>query len=141
MMQPLLTPVLISLPHSTFESAGDSMKALRRFGFEIEQFGPKTFAARSIPMFMSLSEAEDFLRYFAENVSDGSLAEDPKKLEIIASRACKAAVKGGDLLKEEEIRELLHQLSRCRNPFSCPHGRPTFIRMRRYEIEKMFKRV
>lgn len=139
--QPLLTPLLVSLPHSTFESAGESMKALRKFGFEIEPFGSKTFAVRSIPMFMALSEAENFLQYFAENVSDGSLAEDPKKLEAIASRACKAAVKGGDLLKEEEIRELLHQLSRCKNPFSCPHGRPTFIRMRRHEIEKMFKRV
>ena len=45
------------------------------------------------------------------------------------------------MLKEEEINELLTELSKCENPFSCPHGRPTFIRMRKYDIEKMFKRV
>jgi len=50
-------------------------------------------------------------------------------------------VKGGDKLNPEEINALLYQLKQCDNPFSCPHGRPTFVKMTKYEIERMFKRV
>ena len=57
------------------------------------------------------------------------------------SAACKSAIKAGDLLKHEEIEELIAELDKCDNPYSCPHGRPTFIKMTKYEIEKMFKRV
>lgn len=139
--QPIMLPIILNLPYGAAESAGKSLEKLNDMGFEIEEFGPKTYAAKAIPMFMSLAEAEDFLKYFAENVDDGIDICDRNKLEKIMTNACKAAVKGGDLLKEEEINELLTELSQCENPFSCPHGRPTFIRMRKYDIEKMFKRV
>ena len=62
-------------------------------------------------------------------------------IDKIIMRSCKAAVKAGDKLTPEEIDALISQLKECVNPFSCPHGRPTFIRMTRYEIEKLFKRV
>ena len=64
-----------------------------------------------------------------------------KTLDKIASKACKSAVKGNDNLNDAEIAQLIKDLAACENPFSCPHGRPTFIRMTRYEIEKLFKRV
>jgi len=139
--QPIMIPIVMNLPYGAAESTGESLKKLDDMGFEIEEFGPRTYAAKAIPMFMSLAEAEDFLRYFIDNVADDSLVFDKNKLEKIMMSACKAAVKGGDLLKDEEINELMTELSQCENPFSCPHGRPTFIRMRKYEIEKMFKRV
>ncbi len=139
--QPILIPLILNLPYGVKENAGESLKQLETFGFEIEEFGPKTYAVKAIPMFMSLSEAEDFLHYFTENVSDDSMIYDQNKLEKLMMSACKAAVKGGDLLQREEIEALLAELSSCKNPFSCPHGRPTFLRMKKYEIEKMFKRV
>ena len=139
--QPIMIPIVLNLPYGAAEGAGESLSKLNDMGFEIEEFGPKTYAAKAIPMFMSLAEAEDFLKYFVENTADGSVISDRNKLEKIMTSACKAAVKGGDLLKDEEINELISELSKCENPFSCPHGRPTFIRMRKYEIEKMFKRV
>ena len=52
-------------------------------------------------------------------------------------RSCKSAVKGGDRLSEEEAAALIKDLKRCINPFSCPHGRPTFIKLSKYEIEKV----
>lgn len=139
--QPIMIPIVLNLPYGAAEGAGESLSKLNDMGFEIEEFGPKTYAAKAIPMFMSLAEAENFLKYFVENTADGSVVSDRNKLEKIMTSACKAAVKGGDLLKDEEINELISELSKCENPFSCPHGRPTFIRMRKYEIEKMFKRV
>jgi len=88
---------------------------------------------------MELKEAEDFLNYFIEN--SGTSTVDKAKLEKLMSNSCKAAVKANDRLDLLEIQALIKDLSNCVNPYSCPHGRPTFIKMTRYEIEKLFKRV
>ena len=66
---------------------------------------------------------------------------NPAIIDKIIMRSCKSAIKGGDVLSSEEIKALMDQLKQCINPFSCPHGRPTFIRMSKYEIERMFKRA
>ena len=55
--------------------------------------------------------------------------------------ACKAAVKGHDVLSIREAEALIHQLLKLEHPFTCPHGRPTIIELTRYEMEKMFKRI
>ena len=70
--------------------------------------------------------------------------ETPRNTVVIdklITKSCKSAVKAHDTLSGPEREALLEQLKRCRNPFSCPHGRPTFIRFTKYEIEKFFKRV
>ena len=59
----------------------------------------------------------------------------------MATKACKAAVKAYDHLKNDEIATLIKDLEKCENPYSCPHGRPTFIKLSRYEIEKKFNRI
>jgi DNA mismatch repair protein MutL len=55
--------------------------------------------------------------------------------------ACKAAVKANKRLDEAEIGSLLEQLSRLENPYTCPHGRPSAVKITKYEMEKMFKRI
>ena len=61
-------------------------------------------------------------------------------IDKLIMKSCKSAVKGGDKLSEIEIQELLKKLSACSNPYSCPHGRPTFIKITRYDMERLFKR-
>ena len=56
-------------------------------------------------------------------------------------KSCKSAVKANDILNPEEIDALIKDLKQCVNPFSCPHGRPTFIKLSKHEIERLFKRV
>ena len=90
---------------------------------------------------MELKEAEDFLSDFFKEMEDKPDLTDRQTLNKIIMRSCKSAVKGGDPLTQTEIQALVKDLDRCVNPFSCPHGRPTFIRMTKYEIEKLFKRV
>ena len=90
---------------------------------------------------MELAEAEDFLKDVFMQLEEKPDLTDRKSLDRIIMRSCKSAVKGGDHLTFEEIKALLKDLNGCENPFSCPHGRPTFVRMTKYEIEKMFKRV
>lgn len=117
------------------------IEPLRQLGYNIESFGPRTYAVRSIPMGTTIEEARMFVSDFMDTVTENTDFTDPKTIEKIATKACKSSVRGGDLLSPTEVTVLLSQLSKCKNPYSCPHGRPTFIRMDKNEIERRFMRV
>lgn len=139
--QSLLVPLIINVSLSISENRFDWLDALTKMGFTISEFGPGTFRITEIPMFMELGEAEDFVNEFIENMSSSTNLSNRVVIDKLIMISCKAAVKANDRLSPEEIKALISDLSACINPFSCPHGRPTFIRLTRYEIEKMFKRV
>ena len=139
--QPLLVPLVINVSLSVSENSFHWLDALSRMGFTVNEFGPGTFRITEIPMFMELSEAEDFINQFIENINERTDLSNSVVIDKLIIMSCKAAVKANDKLSGEEVKALINDLSSCINPFSCPHGRPTFIRLTRYEIEKMFKRV
>ena len=139
--QPLLMPLIINLSLAVSENRFDWLDALSKMGFTIEEFGPGTFRITEIPMFMEMSEAEDFINEFIENINNSTDLSNRIVIDKLIMMSCKAAVKANDKLNSEEVNTLIKDLSYCVNPFSCPHGRPTFIKLTRYEIEKMFKRV
>ncbi|MCI9596368.1 MAG: DNA mismatch repair endonuclease MutL [Firmicutes bacterium] len=139
--QPIMFPIMLNVSHSADQNAEDWLTALSHMGFCAEPFGPRTYAVKSISMFMGLEEARCFLKDFADSLGDGKLLDNLPLIEKITMRSCKSAVKAHDHLRDSEIRQLIQDLRQCENPFSCPHGRPTFIKMTQYEIEKMFKRV
>ena len=134
-------PLLIQVSLAAREDRFDWFDALNKMGFTMEEFGDGTYRVSEIPMFMELTEAEDFIRHFIDNIKDSTDLSNRVVIDKLITMSCKAAVKAHDALKPEEITALLHTLAKCRNPFSCPHGRPTFIKLTEYEIEKMFKRV
>lgn len=137
--QALITPIVIELNTALIQLSEDIIKLLDPMGFEIIPFGPTTLSAKAIPADMSYEEAAAFLNSFFENSYEyrGSIQ---LKLNEITSKACKSAVKAHDKLSADEVKKLFKDLDSCENPFSCPHGRPTFIRFSNYEIERMFKR-
>ena len=139
--QMLMLPLLIHVSLAAREDRFDWFDALNMMGFTMEEFGDGTYRVSEIPMFMELTEAEDFIRHFIDNIKDSTDLSNRVVIDKLITMSCKAAVKAHDALKPEEITALLHNLAKCRNPFSCPHGRPTFIKLTEYEIEKMFKRV
>lgn len=139
--QPLLVPLIINVSLAVSENHFDWLDALTKMGFTIAEFGPGTYRITEIPMFMELSEAEDFVNQFIENITNSTKLSNKVVIDKLIMMSCKAAVKANDKLSPEEVKALIKDLSSCVNPFSCPHGRPTFIRLTRYEIEKMFKRV
>lgn len=139
--QSLLVPLIINVSLAVSEKHFDWLDALAKMGFTIDEFGSGTFRITEIPMFMELSEAEDFVNQFIENINDSTNLSNKVVIDKLIMMSCKAAVKANDVLRMDEIRALINDLSSCINPFSCPHGRPTFIRLTHYEIEKMFKRV
>lgn len=139
--QLILTPVVINVTHAVRNNTGGMLDFLGNLGFEIEEFGPTAYIMKAIPAFMELSEASDFIDYILDNVSEEADLSNQKKINAIITNACKKAVKAHDVLDIREINRLMDDLAKTKNPYSCPHGRPTFIRLSRYEIEKMFKRV
>ena len=137
--QPVLMPAIFTLPVTV--TGEQWINVLFNMGYTIEPFGERTYRITEIPMFMELSEAEDFVKDFISSIDEETDLKSQKTLDKIASKACKSAVKGNDNLNDAEIAQLIKDLAACENPFSCPHGRPTFIKLGRYQIERMFKRV
>ena len=139
--QPILTPFIVDVPLSVKETEYSWIDALAEMGYGISEFGPNTYRVTEIPTFMGLSEAENFLRDFLEQTEVEKTPENQVVIDKLITKSCKSAVKARDALSMAEMAALIEQLSRCRNPFSCPHGRPTFVRMSVREIEKLFKRI
>lgn len=137
--QTIITPIVITLSLSSKEAALDKLGDLKAIGFEIEDFGPDSFVFKAIPACMDIQEAESFLNEFFESAAEASFGTKIN-IDKIISRSCKAAVKAHDRLDKSEINRLLSDLDKCENPFSCPHGRPTFLKLSNYDIERMFKR-
>jgi DNA mismatch repair protein MutL len=82
-----------------------------------------------------------FIELLDSVIEDGVMADMDVISDKLASMACKAAVKGNQNLSRIEVEHLLEELMKCKNPYTCPHGRPTMISMTKTEIEKKFKRI
>lgn len=139
--QPILLPILIDVPASLEEYEERWLTPLREMGFVVENFGQGSYRISEIPTFMSLSEAEDFVKDFVDNIDGKQDLRNTVVIDKLIMKSCKSAVKAHDHLKAEEINALMNELKACINPFSCPHGRPTFIKLSNYEIERLFKRA
>ncbi len=138
--QQLLIPLQISVSAEVEHAEELWIGYLRDMGYDIECFGTRMYIVRAIPAFAREGDAERFLRDLMTGLEQGPDIHSFASLDRLITRSCKSAVKGGDVLHSREIAALLAQLDKCDNPWSCPHGRPTVIRMTKGEIERMFKR-
>ncbi len=140
--QRLMPPVIVSLSAQEEIVLSEHRETFEHLGFEIEAFGGREYALRSVPVDLyGCSERELFLEVLDElegGVSRGSFKVVEEK---IASMSCKAAVKGNNPMNVTEVQELIDELLTLENPYNCPHGRPTIITMTQYELEKKFKRI
>lgn len=140
--QQLLQPVAVNLSESEKAVVEENMELLESFGFEIEEFGARTYAVRAVPYVFDAPSNVSFFTDIIDMLADKNMKSlyDTKE-DAIAMMSCKAAVKGNDRLSYSEAQELIQRLLKLENPFNCPHGRPTIIEMTRYELEKKFKRI
>lgn len=139
--QTIMVPILINVSLKSRENSAPWLISLKKLGFTIEEFGPDTYRISEIPVFMEISEAEDFINSFIESIGDSTDLSNTVVVNKIIMSSCKASVKANQKLKDFEVNALIKDLKQCVNPFSCPHGRPTFIRITKQDIERMFKRV
>ncbi len=137
--QPVLTAFTINVSNDVYSMSGEWLGDLIRMGYDIEDFGDCTFIVRGIPPYMSVGEAEGFAAGYAEAAGEAG-GSNKVVIDKLITRSCKSAVKAHDVLSEQEITDLMSELAKCDNPYSCPHGRPTFIKISSYDIERSFKR-
>lgn len=139
--QLMLLPDIITLTHKEMGIAKDNIKLFERAGFTLEEFGENTIKLTGVPnICIDLETRELFLETLDEINTVARTAKQEIEEKFIATVACKAAVKANMALNKEEVDELMRELLVLPNPFTCPHGRPTAIRMSRAEIEKKFSR-
>ncbi len=139
--QLMLLPDIITLSHKEMEIARDNMNMFRKAGFMVEEFGENTIKLTGVPeMCLNLETKEMFLETLDEINSVSRTAKQEVEERFIATVACKAAVKANMALTKEEVDSLMQKLLTLPNPFTCPHGRPTAIKMSKYDIERKFAR-
>ena len=138
--QIMALPIQINVSPAVKNAEDDWLPFLRGAGFSVEEFGPRAYAVKEIPAYMTAQESESFIKDFCDSLDEPGAFRDKRRADKIITRACKSAVKANDRLDTAEINQLLKDLAQCDNPFSCPHGRPTVIRMKKTEIEALFKR-
>jgi DNA mismatch repair protein MutL len=141
LVQQLISPIVAEAPPSAAGASAEKLGVMAELGFDVEEFGPKSFSIRGVPAFMPISEAEEFLRDMFENLPGEAGPENRPAIERVISMACKKAVKANDRIDVERASALLSDLDRCENPYSCPHGRPIFVRLGKNDIERLFKRA
>ncbi len=127
--------------HDLLERHGD---LLNRLGISVEPFGPTTAAVQSFPTLLSERDVApaEFLRELLDRLSEDENIDSETLLEeVLSMMACKAAIKAGQPLTAEEIENLLQRRGEADKQSSCPHGRPTTIRMSLKQLEKHFHRT
>ncbi len=112
---------------------------LPEFGFSIEPFGERSYLVRAVPLLLHRKDWAAALRELLDALAGGDAAGWREKMMI--SFACHGAIKAGQSLTDDEMREMLRQLEKTATPNSCPHGRPTMIRLSTGQLEKEFHRT
>ena len=139
--QLMLLPDIITLTHKEMDIAKENMDMFKKAGFILEEFGENTIKLTGVPnICLELDTKELFLETLDEINTVARTAKQEIEEKFIATVACKAAVKANMALSKEEVDSLMEKLLKLPNPFTCPHGRPTAIRMTKTEIEKKFSR-
>ncbi|GIT16559.1 MAG: hypothetical protein CM1200mP38_2160 [Dehalococcoidia bacterium] len=138
--QSLLEPLTISLTSEEEKILEQHSEELKQIGFEIDPFGPRNHLLRAIPQVINPSNAEDELH----NTLNEMLIErnTPQVMKrALASIACHSAIRAGDTLSIESMKELIQQLEKCIEPHTCAHGRPTTLHLNKSSLDYQFGRT
>lgn len=140
--QGLVAPAVIELSPPEAALLAELRPALGEVGFEVEPFGPRAVRLLAVPVIAAGKAPEDLFRACLQDLGQGHGAHAARdRVERLAiATACHTAIRAGDLLDGQTMRALLDDLARARDPYSCFHGRPTMVRVRRSELERWFYR-
>ena len=140
--QAISPPIVLSLDAHEQEMLETYLPEIKKFGYEIENFGGREYMISAVPDNLYHIDMKDLFIEMLDDFSNLTGRQTPELiLEKVATMSCKAAVKGNNKLSLPEVDALMTELLTLENPFCCPHGRPTIISMSKYEIEKKFKRI
>lgn len=138
--QKLLFPVNVEFDAVTFQLAESTAEKFASLGFEVKPFGARSIAIYAAPAVVRSANPERLYRSMLEDLEGVESEGERIHKKVAQSFACRAAIKAGDRLDEQEMAALVNDLFACANPYVCPHGRPTMIRLPKAELEKRFGR-
>jgi len=139
-VQGLLQPITIEFSPREEETMRASEEALAEFGFTIEPFGDRSYLIRAIPAIVAGANVIEIVSALLDSLAS-SESLNPWQERIAQSLACHGAIRAGQQLSNEEMKELTKQLEQTKQPRACPHGRPTMIHLSAHRLEKEFGRV
>lgn len=140
--QNLLIPTNIDISYQENQLIKDFLPILERLGFKIETFGGNSIKIRSVPFILGQPKNENYLFEILDNLEKlKDITTSQEREERLISMACKSAIKAHDSLQDKEIHQLIEDLADTKQPFTCPHGRPTIVKVTKYELERLFKRI
>ena len=138
----LLVPITFNFTPSEAIIINTKLDDLKELGIELESFGGTTYLVRSVGTWIPKNFVYEYLEEIFNAFLRGTKTKKEEFLDSLAkSIACKSAIKGNEYHTMEEARILLNLLNKCKNPYTCPHGRPVIVKFTKYEIEKWFKRI
>lgn len=138
--QKLLFPETVEFSPEEEEVVEEHIEDIRRVGFDIRKFGERTYVVEAVPALLREGAKQALLAEIVDEIIELRSKSEDMRHVIAASVACKAALKAGDRLNDDEVDSLIRRLFETRMPFACPHGRPTMIRLSWEEIERRFLR-
>lgn len=138
--QVLLKPEIIELNASEYMKIEKNFHLFKDLGFSIDSFGENSLILREVPMIFGFPTYVSFIRDIIDSLDDKIYSNYQADMWKVMKIACLKAVKAGDTLSNMEVKELINSLIHCENPYTCPHGRPTIIDIKKTTIAKLFLR-
>ena len=137
-----LIPVVIELPEEDCERLEDASAELQTYGLHLERFGPRAIAVRETPAILGSTDVEGLVHDLADGLAEwGTTAAVSDRMEaIIARMACHGSVRSGRRLRVDEMNALLRDMERTPHSGQCIHGRPTYVELKKKDIERLFGR-
>ena len=139
--QMLLQPVVVDLSGEEYAAVLDGMEQIRALGFEMDSFGQHSVAVREAPAYIDAGDLAMTVSEMAQKLMDRRTPVPDRLDDLIHTVSCKAAIKAGSETSMQEMQSLCDRVLSDPDVTCCPHGRPVTVRLTKYELDKMFKRV
>ena len=138
----MMFPLTIEYTNSEYTILKENFEFLRTLNFEIEEFGINSVIVKSHPVWLPKGNEDNSIKKVLELVieKEKNFNLDKFNDNVAATMACKMSIKANTSITTEEMENLINDLRKCKNPFNCPHGRPTTIYYSKNDLEKLFKR-
>ncbi len=138
--QSMLLPMVVKLSRQEYAAYEENTDALEKAGFDLTPFGDDTLQMRGVPIILGQPQAEKCLLEALDHLYSGA-GDLPDRTSRVIQMACKHAVKGGERLPEDSVKQLIQDIMEQKLPPTCPHGRPLMVQLSHTELDKRFRRI
>ena len=137
----ILIPLMFDFSVEEAAEVRNNLEKFEELGIVFEEFGDNSYVVREFPGWIEEDE-EEMIKIIVEKVlKNNNITFNELRNDAIAMASCKMSIKANQILNEVEMNKVISDLYKCKNPFTCPHGRPIITKMEKKDLEKMFKRI